>query len=135
MAFIVAIDGTAGSGKGTVTEKLAKKFKLLSIDTGAMYRCVALETINKKIAINDKEQIINLLKDIKIDLNYENEKLTVLLNGQDVSKDIRTRCIAKNTYNGSYKNCIKSVSNKRSTSKISRNAKKNSFRKRCNNGR
>lgn len=95
MAFIVAIDGTAGSGKGTVTEKLAKKFKLLSIDTGAMYRCVALETINKKIAINDKEQIINLLKDIKIDLNYENEKLTVLLNGQDVSKDIRTTEVTK----------------------------------------
>ena len=43
MAFIVALDGPAGSGKGTVTKILAKKLGLVNIDTGAMYRCVALE--------------------------------------------------------------------------------------------
>lgn len=91
MAFIVAIDGTAGSGKGTVAETLAKKFKLTSIDTGAMYRCVALETINKKIAIDDKEKIIELVSNIKIELQKEK----VYLDGQDVSEKIRTTEVTK----------------------------------------
>ena len=45
MGFIVAVDGTAGSGKGTVTKIIAERLNLVSIDTGAMYRCVALECI------------------------------------------------------------------------------------------
>ena len=95
MAFIVAIDGTAGSGKGTVTQKLAKKFKLTNIDTGAMYRCVALETINKGIKMEDTESIIRLLKDIKIELKQDNNKQIFLLNGQDVSEKIRTTEVTK----------------------------------------
>ena len=53
MGFIVAIDGPAGSGKGTVTKILAKKLKLNSIDTGAMYRCVTLAIIRNNIDLND----------------------------------------------------------------------------------
>ena len=49
MAYIVAIDGPAGSGKGTVTELVAKKLGLVNIGSGSAYRCVALETINKGI--------------------------------------------------------------------------------------
>ena len=49
MGFIVAVDGPAGSGKGTVTKMVAEKMNLISIDTGAMYRCVTLDCINKKI--------------------------------------------------------------------------------------
>lgn len=66
MAFIVALDGPAGSGKGTVTKILAKKLGLVNIDTGAMYRCVALEMLNKNIELNDLEKIKDLLNSINI---------------------------------------------------------------------
>ena len=49
MSFIVAIDGPAGTGKGTMSELLSKKYHLLNVDTGAMYRCVTLEMLNKNI--------------------------------------------------------------------------------------
>ena len=51
MSFIVAIDGPAGSGKGTVTKLVGDELGLINIDTGATYRCVALETLNKNISI------------------------------------------------------------------------------------
>ncbi len=90
MGFIVAIDGPAGSGKGTVTKEVAKIEKLVSIDTGAMYRCVALECLNKGIEPDNIDDIEKILENIKIELNNENGNLIVLLNGKDVSKDIRT---------------------------------------------
>ena len=85
MGFIVAIDGTAGSGKGTIT-----KINLVSIDTGAMYRSVALECMNKNVDCSDIEGIKEILKNIEIELKNENGKQIVLLNGNDVSKEIRT---------------------------------------------
>ena len=87
MSFIVAIDGPAGSGKGSVTKLIAEKLNLHCIDTGAMYRCVALDMMNKGIKIDELEKINELLKNIDIVLDEENEK--VFLNGQDVSKEIR----------------------------------------------
>lgn len=90
MAFIVAIDGTSGSGKGTATQKLSKKFKLLNVDTGAMYRCVALEVLNKKIDLSEKEKIIEVAKNIKIEFVQKKNEQIVLLNGEDVTLKIRT---------------------------------------------
>lgn len=90
MAFIVAIDGPAGSGKGTITKILAKKLKLNNIDTGAMYRVVALEILNKKIDLKDIEAVKEILKTINIEINETKEKQIVLLNGEDVSEKIRS---------------------------------------------
>lgn len=90
MAFIVAIDGPAGSGKGTITKKIAKKMNLDYIDTGAMYRSVALEVLNKKIDIEDMNQIKEMLQTIDIQLKKEKGEQIVLLNGEDVSKKIRS---------------------------------------------
>ena len=53
MGFVVAVDGPAGSGKGTITKKIAKEMNLTSIDTGAMYRSVTLAMLNKNIALDD----------------------------------------------------------------------------------
>ncbi len=89
MGFVVAIDGPAGSGKGTVTKLVAEKRNLVSIDTGAMYRCVALDCINNGIDYNDIEGIKKILDNIKIDLKKENGVQKVYLNGEDVSKEIR----------------------------------------------
>ena len=54
MSFIVAIDGTAGSGKGTISNIIAKELNLTNIDTGATYRCVALATIKNNIKLEEK---------------------------------------------------------------------------------
>ena len=85
MPFIVAIDGPSGTGKGTVTSALAKRLNLMYLDTGATYRCVALKLIKEKIELDDKENIEKILKNI----NIEFEKNKVLLDGEDVSLEIR----------------------------------------------
>ncbi len=93
MSFVVAIDGPAGSGKGSITKLVAEKLNLECIDTGAMYRCVTLDMINKNIQINELDKIQNLLKDIDIKLEDENQK--VLLNGEDVTQKIRSIEVTK----------------------------------------
>lgn len=95
MSFIVGIDGPAGSGKGTVTKQVANKLGLINIDTGATYRCVALEVINNKIDLDDKEKIIEIAKRIKIDINAKPEGDVIFLNGKDVSRDIRSKEVTK----------------------------------------
>lgn len=92
MSFIVAIDGPAGSGKGTITKGIAEKLGLINIDTGAMYRCVALESLKKGIALEEKEKIIQLSKTVQIELA---ENGTVALNGEDVTKQIRTKEVSQ----------------------------------------
>ena len=89
MSFIVAIDGPSGTGKGTITKKIAKEMNLTNIDTGATYRCVALATIRSHIAIEEKEKIIDLVDTLSIDMKQEGKNIVVLLNGEDVSKEIR----------------------------------------------
>jgi len=89
MGFIVAIDGPAGSGKGTVTKLVAERKNLVSIDTGAMYRCVALDCINNNIDFTNIEGIEKILNKIDIRLEKENGIQKVYLNGKDVSQQIR----------------------------------------------
>lgn len=91
MGFVVAVDGPAGSGKGTVTQKIAKDMNLISIDTGAMYRCVTLYMLRKNIGLKEKEKINELLKNIKIEFKKENYVDKVFLNDEDVSKLIREK--------------------------------------------
>lgn len=90
MGFIVAVDGPAGSGKGTITKIVSEKMNLVSIDTGAMYRCVTLDCINNGIASSNLEGIENILNNIKIELRNEEGKQKVLLNEKDVTEEIRT---------------------------------------------
>ena len=90
MGFIVAVDGTAGSGKGSVTKVIAERLGLIAIDTGAMYRCVALECINNKITCNELEKIKEVLENIDIEIKRENSEQLIFLNGKDVTREIRT---------------------------------------------
>lgn len=91
MSFIVAIDGPAGTGKGTITKLIAKKLDLLNIDTGAMYRCVTLECLRNGItSIQNQEKIIEIAKNINIQMKNTNGEIQVFLNGEDVSKQIRS---------------------------------------------
>ena len=92
MSLIVAIDGPAGSGKGTITKKVGEKLGLINIDTGAMFRCVTLNMIQEKVTLEEEEKIKEILKNIKIDLK-ENEE--VFLNGINVSQKIREEEVTK----------------------------------------
>ena len=85
MSFIVAIDGPAGSGKGTVTEVISKKLGLVNIGTGSAYRCVALETINREIKVEETQKIIDILNEIDIEFELDNGEDTVYLNKKNVS--------------------------------------------------
>ena len=95
MSYVVAIDGPAGSGKGTITELVGKELDLINIDTGATYRCVALETLNRKISLEDKEKIISVLDEIDIEFRNTDEGKKVFLNGNDVTKKIRSKEVSQ----------------------------------------
>ena len=86
MSKIVAIDGPAGSGKGTVAKILAQECNLTYIDTGAMYRAIAYASLQNNIDISEEEKIVELAKNSKID--FIDGK--TYLNGKDISKEIRT---------------------------------------------
>lgn len=91
MAFIIAIDGPAGSGKGTLAKGIADRLKITNIDTGAMYRCVTLEMINKNIKMDETDKINDMLDKIDIQLKERDGEQLVLLNGEEVTKKIRTK--------------------------------------------
>ncbi len=95
MSFIVAIDGPAGTGKGTITSLISKELGLVNIDTGATYRCVALYAIRNNIKIEEKEKIIASLPNIEIDMQNQNGEQKVFLNGEDVSKEIRSKEVSQ----------------------------------------
>ena len=86
MNKVIAIDGPAGSGKGTVAEKIAKICNLVNIDTGATYRCVALSALKNNVPLDDEDKIIELSKNIDIQLKKDGK---VFLNNEDVTDIIR----------------------------------------------
>lgn len=92
MSFIVAIDGPAGSGKGTIAKKVASKINAINVDTGAMFRCVALQALRENVSLEEVEKIKNILNNIEIDLKPNGK---VFLNGEDVSKAIREEEVSK----------------------------------------
>ena len=89
--MIIAVDGPAGSGKGTVTKRIEKELGFLNLDTGATYRCVALQVLREKVSLEDEKKIIKIANDINIEINNTGDKDVILLNGEDVSKEIRTK--------------------------------------------
>ena len=94
--MIIAIDGPAGAGKSTVAKLLAKQMGFLYIDTGAMYRALTLKAIRQGLDFTRGRQLTGLIKRTKIDLeNKSDGAIRVLLDGEDVSLDIRKPGISK----------------------------------------
>ena len=87
--LVVAIDGPAGAGKSTVAQLAARKLCCTYIDTGAMYRAVAWKTLQRKQPVTD-ELILDVVKDVHVELAYVEGKTTVSVDGTDVTGEIRT---------------------------------------------
>ena len=87
--FCVAIDGPAGSGKSTVAKKLAEDYRILYLDTGAMYRACALKVLREKIDLNHESEICTLMQGLSLDVVYEHGVQKTILDGEDVSEEIR----------------------------------------------
>ena len=85
----IAIDGPAGAGKSTIAKKVAEKLGLVYVDTGAMFRGIALYMTEKGIEGNEVDRIKTELEKVKIDIVYENGEQQLILNDENVSKSIR----------------------------------------------
>lgn len=88
--LIIAIDGPAGSGKSTTARLLAGRMGYLYIDTGAMYRAAALKVLREKVDPGDAERVAEAVETCTIRLVREKNSVRVLLDGEDVSDEIRT---------------------------------------------
>lgn len=95
-AFVIAIDGPAGSGKSTVSKLIAKSLGLLYIDTGAMYRALTLKAMRNGLDLNSESSLTRLAVSTNIDLKEAKGSLSVLLDGEDVSGSIRTPELTNN---------------------------------------
>ncbi len=88
--LIIAIDGPVGSGKSTVARRVAQLLGYLYVDTGAMYRAVALKAARQGISLDASEDLVSLAGDTKIDLRAQDGAQQVLLDGEDVTPAIRS---------------------------------------------
>ena len=88
--FAIAVDGPAGSGKSTVAKMVAKRLGIIYVDTGAMYRTVALFCTEKGIALADEAAVVAALADLQMKIVPEEGGQRIFLNGRDVTAEIRT---------------------------------------------
>lgn len=91
----VAIDGPAGAGKSTVARRLAAKLQYIYVDTGAMYRAVALQCIEQNLRFEEVNQIVQLAEQLNIELVPNEQNQQVLVNGEDVTERIRDHLISQ----------------------------------------
>lgn len=101
MSFSIAIDGPAAAGKSTVAKQVAKILNCVYIDTGAMYRAITWYALSKGVDPKDEEKVTALLPEIDLSLHLDGK---VVVNDQDITKEIRTTEVADNvSYIASYK--------------------------------
>lgn len=95
--FQVAIDGPAGAGKSTIAKILAGELGFIYVDTGAMYRAMALSCLRNGIDVEDREAVVGHCKKRKVSLKYEHGEQQVLLDGENVNAYIRTEEVSQAT--------------------------------------
>ena len=97
LTYNIAIDGPAGAGKSTIAKMVASKLGFIYVDTGAMYRAMALYFLRKGIGSGEEEAIEKACKDIEVLIRYEDNVQQVFLNGENVSGLIRTEEVSNMT--------------------------------------
>ena len=90
MIYNIAIDGPAGAGKSTIARRVAKELSVIYVDTGAMYRAMALYLLHKNVDRTNTEQIGEVCQNAEISIEYQNGEQIVLLNGENVNAYLRT---------------------------------------------
>ncbi len=90
MIYSVALDGPGGAGKSTIAKQVAKQKGIVYVDTGAMYRSIALYMLKHNIDIHNEAEVKSQLPNINIQLTYKDGTQCIILCGEDVSKEIRT---------------------------------------------
>ena len=103
----VAIDGPAGSVKSTIAKHLAEDYKILYHDTGAMYRACALQAVNSGINVESESALYDLMSNLPLDIVYQNGKQITLLDGKDVSDQIREPRISMAASTVSKHKCVR----------------------------
>ena len=93
----IAIDGPAGAGKSTIAKRVAKELDFIYVDTGAMYRAMALYFLRQGISGDDEAKVSEACKDIEVSLIYQGGEQQVLLNGENVNDYIRTEEVSMMT--------------------------------------
>ncbi len=90
MGYNVAIDGPAGAGKSTIAKLVAKEKGYIYVDTGAMYRALAIHFLEKKVSAEETDQVVAACKDAEVTIVYEEGVQQVYLNGKNVTCQLRT---------------------------------------------
>ena len=93
--LIVAIDGPSGAGKSTLAKKLAEKLGFIYLDTGAMYRALALKILRQKVDLADEQKLAQLVNSTAVDLQGDGAELRVILDGENVASEIRTPVVSQ----------------------------------------
>lgn len=93
MGTNIAIDGPAGAGKSTIARRVAKELEFIYVDTGAMYRAMALYLLRNRISPMDKQAMESACQDVHISITYENGEQQVLLDGENVTSQLRTEAV------------------------------------------
>ena len=90
MIYSIALDGPGGAGKSSIAKQVAKLRGIVYVDTGAMYRAIALYMLKNNVDIHSEETVVSQLENVDIKLEYRDGAQCVILNGEDVSTQIRT---------------------------------------------
>lgn len=107
MSFNIAIDGPAGAGKSTIAKLAAKELSFIYVDTGAMYRTIALALLRNGTDVEDAQALNEMLDKIQVGISYENGVQQVFLNGENVSDLIRTEEVSDMTSRSSAKASVR----------------------------
>ena len=93
MGFNIAIDGPAGAGKSTIARRTAQELSFIYVDTGALYRALAVFLVDEGISPEDIEKVGEAVKSVKVSIAYENGEQQVLVNGKNVTSRLRAEAV------------------------------------------
>ena len=104
----IAIDGPAGAGKSTIAKRVSRELGFIYVDTGSMYRAMALYFLNQQMDLNDEEKIADACKQVSISLTYEEGSQHVYLNGADVTASLRKEEVGNAASKTATYGCVRS---------------------------
>lgn len=103
----IAIDGPAGAGKSTIAKQVAKELGFIYVDTGAMYRAIAVYLIENNIPVENESIVGGSVADISIEIKYEDDAQQVYLNGRNVTGNLRTEAVGNMASKSSALPCVR----------------------------